>query len=134
MNDSLTLPVTISSEGFVAMVLNADGSVNSPTNPAALGSVVSVFVNGLAPNPYIGNPAVQFFAQGWTVTNTQQSGPFLWEVSLQMSPALTTNCGCPAGEGPSCAENFSLEYTYGGSGQLPVSSGETTYAVVYVNC
>jgi uncharacterized protein (TIGR03437 family) len=50
----LNIPQTFSAsnqEGPVALALNADGSTNSPTNPAVLGSVISVFVNGLAPDP-----------------------------------------------------------------------------------
>jgi uncharacterized protein (TIGR03437 family) len=45
-----TVPVVIlSSDGVHALALNQDGSINSASNPAAEGSVVSVFATGLGP-------------------------------------------------------------------------------------
>jgi uncharacterized protein (TIGR03437 family) len=41
--------VLLSSDGVHALALNQDGSVNSASNPAAAGSVVSVFATGLGP-------------------------------------------------------------------------------------
>jgi len=41
--------VLLSSDGVHALALNQDGSVNSASNPAAAGSIVSVFATGLGP-------------------------------------------------------------------------------------
>jgi uncharacterized protein (TIGR03437 family) len=41
--------VLLSSDGVHALALNQDGSVNSASNPAAPGSIVSVFATGLGP-------------------------------------------------------------------------------------
>ena len=58
----------INSQEFVALALNADGSVNSQSNPAQPGSVVSVFVNGLVPDPRIPGPPLELFTYGdWSV-------------------------------------------------------------------
>jgi len=79
---------------FAAVALNADGSVNSSTNPAALGSVISVFVNGLATNPNVPH-APHFFLSGggWSVTNFFQTSPFVLEVDLRV-PSSTANLAC----------------------------------------
>jgi uncharacterized protein (TIGR03437 family) len=41
--------VLLSSDGVHALALNQDGSINSASNPAAQGSIVSVFATGLGP-------------------------------------------------------------------------------------
>jgi uncharacterized protein (TIGR03437 family) len=41
--------VLLSSDGVHALALNQDRSVNSASNPAAVGSIVSVFATGLGP-------------------------------------------------------------------------------------
>jgi uncharacterized protein (TIGR03437 family) len=41
--------VILSSDGVHALALNQDGSINSASNPAAQGSIVSVFATGLGP-------------------------------------------------------------------------------------
>ena len=44
------LPSLIMNRGsYLAAALNQDGTVNSPDNPAARGSVVSLFATGLGP-------------------------------------------------------------------------------------
>ncbi len=83
------LPETFSSSGVlpggVALALNADGSVNSPANPAQHGSLVSVFTNGIVPAPQdIGAPA-QFYADGgWEVTNVAAVTPFVYRVDARL--------------------------------------------------
>jgi uncharacterized protein (TIGR03437 family) len=68
VSDTRTLPVVASNPvAFLSqpstgnqtfpLTLNADGTVNSPTNPAAAGSVVTIFVDGLgltSPTPVTG--------------------------------------------------------------------------------
>lgn len=44
-----TAPAVFTSDGVHALALNQDGSLNSATNPAALGSIVTVFATGLGP-------------------------------------------------------------------------------------
>jgi len=58
-----TSPAVFTSDGVHALGLNQDGSVNSASNPAALGSIVSVFATGLGPitppladGTVVGNP------------------------------------------------------------------------------
>ena len=84
------------SQEFVALALNADGSVNSPTNPAQPGSVVSVFVNGLAPDARIPGPPLELFTYGdWSVKSTSEINPFVLEVNLQI-PSSSSNTACQA--------------------------------------
>jgi uncharacterized protein (TIGR03437 family) len=90
----LNIPQTFaaggSSSGPVALALNADGSMNSPTNLAQPGSVVSVFVNGLAPDPQVNNAPLQLTAaNGWQVTNIVQVSPFVVQVDVQLPSPLT---------------------------------------------
>jgi saccharopine dehydrogenase (NAD+, L-lysine-forming) len=66
----IELPLTYANPSLFAVALNADGSLNSSTNPAALGSAVSVFVNGLTPDPQVNNSPLQLFTNdGWSITN-----------------------------------------------------------------
>jgi uncharacterized protein (TIGR03437 family) len=85
---------------FDAVALNADGSVNSSSNPAPSGSVVSVFVNGVPANLYLARGALTFSAGGgWSVVSSEQINPFVLELGLRPPPSATTLCGgsaCPA--------------------------------------
>ena len=45
-SDVISVPVVTTSPGLFGVVVNQDGSVNSPANPAAPGSVVSVYCSG----------------------------------------------------------------------------------------
>jgi len=90
----LNIPQTFAAigttSGLVALALNADGSMNSPTNLAQPGSVVSVFVNGLAPDPQVNNAPLQLTAaNGWQVTNIVQASPFVIQVDVQLPLPLT---------------------------------------------
>jgi uncharacterized protein (TIGR03437 family) len=65
------------SREFAAVSLNADGSQNSPTNPAKLGSVISVFVNGLVANPNVPHLPLQLYTDGgWSVTSRRRIHSF----------------------------------------------------------
>jgi hypothetical protein len=95
------------SPGIVAAARNADGSVNSAANPAPLGSMVSVYLNGLAPNPQITTAPPQFYTNdGWTVLSMALVNPFVLGVNLQVPSTLENNFSCSL---PSvCAARFTL--------------------------
>jgi uncharacterized protein (TIGR03437 family) len=137
LNYTLSLPVTNSSPGFVAFALNADGSLNSPANPAQLASTISVFVNGLVANPDVNNAPLQISAiGGWTVASFEQVTPFVFDVKLQTPSALnaeTSSFSCPPNQAPLCTVGFALYYGEGGPPQVPINSGTMTSAVVYVS-
>jgi uncharacterized protein (TIGR03437 family) len=99
LNYSLSLPVTTSSPGFAAFALNTDASLNSPVNPAQLGLTISVFVNGLVPNPVVITAPLELSAAGgWNVTSFEQITPFVFQVNLQAPSALaadTSFFSCP---------------------------------------
>ncbi len=74
-----------------ALALNSDGSINSSTNPAEVGSVVSVFANGIAPGTSTPGSAVELSASnGWLVTNVSAVTPFVYRVDVQL-PATSNN-------------------------------------------
>jgi uncharacterized protein (TIGR03437 family) len=90
LNIPQTFPASGNSPGPVALALNADGSMNSPTNLALPASVVSVFVNGLSPDPQVNNAPLQLTASnGWQVTNIVQASPFVVQVDVQLPSPLT---------------------------------------------
>jgi hypothetical protein len=65
------------------------GSTNSPANPAALGSVISVFVNGLAEDPEVNYAPLQLTTSpGWQVTNIVQASPFVIQVNVQLPSSM----------------------------------------------
>ena len=47
--------------GPAAIALNADGTVNSPANPAAAGSAMTIFLNGVAPGTALAGTAQTFY-------------------------------------------------------------------------
>jgi len=97
-NPSLFLDTThtyqANSTEFVTLAFNGDGSVNSPTNPAPPGSALSVFVNGVSTGPQNGTPHQFASNDGWTVTDSVQSGPFVVRVDLQVFPPEGNNLVC----------------------------------------
>ncbi len=93
------LPATASDPfATVLLALNADGSVNSSTNPARGGSVISVFLNGILYNGSVGNEMFQLSANnGWTVTGYTQPNPFVLQVNLLVPTKLVNDFSCPEG-------------------------------------
>jgi uncharacterized protein (TIGR03437 family) len=90
----------------VAVALNADGSRNSPANPAQLGSLISVFVNGLSLDPNIPyEPPNLYAAGGWSVTKSSQTNPFVLEVGLQV-PSSSANFNCQVPNTSACIATF----------------------------
>jgi uncharacterized protein (TIGR03437 family) len=121
-------------QNFFAVALNADGSLNSASNPAQLGSVISVFVDGLALDPQIPEALPQLSTgSGWSVTNVSQSSPFVIEVKLQV-PSSTANFVCPAPNSNACEVSFDVsEYTSDLLGLQPDTQGILSFAgLVYV--
>jgi uncharacterized protein (TIGR03437 family) len=95
-------------EGSFAVALNANGFVNSPTNPAQLGSVITVFVNGLSMDPQTYyEPPNLYSVAGWTVTNYSQENPFVLQVNLQV-PSSSTNFDCQLQNGSVCEAGFEI--------------------------
>lgn len=112
---------------FAAVALNADGTVNSSSNPAKLGTVISVFVNGLANQNFSGGLPHLITGGGWSVANVALAGPFVLDVSLQV-PATTANMECPAPKNSACLAGFGandldsfLESPFGGPGGVGFS-------------
>jgi uncharacterized protein (TIGR03437 family) len=118
LNIPQTFAASLNPQGPVALALNADGSTNSPTNPAQLGSVISLFVNGLAQDPDVNYGPLQLSAApGWQVTNTVQVSPFVIQVDVQL-PSTVTGVAEVGGGGIDLMLNF---------------AGQAFGGVVYVN-
>jgi uncharacterized protein (TIGR03437 family) len=119
--------------GSVALALNADGSLNSSTNPAQLGSTVSVFVNGIAPDPVFNEAPVQLFTNyGWSVKDVAPATLFVTRVDLQVPSPLENNFSCsPSGL---CIVGFTLsDVSSAAVGQPVTSIGDAFGGAVYVN-
>ncbi|MGI8992429.1 MAG: SBBP repeat-containing protein [Bryobacteraceae bacterium] len=100
-------PSTNSATNFLVLALNADGSLNSSSNPSHPGSFISVFVNGLTPDPRIATfPLHLDTDRGWAVTNFSQANPFVIKVDLQV-PSSPTYFNCPRNVSP-CTAGFTL--------------------------
>ena len=96
-------------EQFVDLAINADGSVNSASNPAPLGSVISVFVNGFTPNPQLfQGPPNLLITAGWSVVSTTQATPYVLQMNLRI-PATNRNFECPAPHTSACLASFSVD-------------------------
>ncbi len=114
-----------------AVALNADGSQNSAAHPATLGSVISVFVNGLAMDPRVSlGPLDLYTAGGWAVTSYSQTNPFVLQVSLQV-PSTSADFYCQSNVCTAAFTIFDLNSYL--SAPLPgVSSGLSFGGEVYV--
>jgi uncharacterized protein (TIGR03437 family) len=94
------------SQEFVARALNADGSVNTPANPAQRGSVISVFVNGFSTDPGARlEPPLLYAAGRWAVTNYSQTNEFVLRVDLQV-PLSPVDFNCQLPDATACAASF----------------------------
>lgn len=125
-------PPSANSLGVAALALNSDGSVNSATNPAPLGSTLSVFVNGLAlyyQATYETAPITG--GLGWTVTGIIPSTPFVLQVNMQSPSALVNDFSC---SGSVCGAAFTLNLLTGGGfgNQVSAVNGMSFGGVVYV--
>jgi uncharacterized protein (TIGR03437 family) len=119
----------------VALALNADGSVNSSSNPARLGSVISLFLNGTSPNSDVNSAAPQFTSNlGWTVTGYGQANPFVLEVHVQSPLVLEDDFECSAGMGM-CEAIVQLFDVFGTNfnSQAMSASGLVVGGAVYVS-
>jgi uncharacterized protein (TIGR03437 family) len=135
------LPLENASPSLFPVVLNADGSVNSSSHGAPLGSTVSMFVNGLSglsPEfPQESNIPLQLSAsEGWSVTKIVSATPFVVRVDLQVPSSLTSKlvyCMPTPGQ-TSCVASLqtSLYYFDTESGLVANFNGQGVEEPVYV--
>ncbi len=119
-------------QDFFAVALNADGSLNSATNPAQPGSVISVFVDGLALDPAVPEALPQLSTgNGWSITNVLPAGPFVIQVNLQVP---TANFVCSFSNTNACEAGFAVsEDTSDLPGLQPDTQGILSFSgLVYV--
>jgi uncharacterized protein (TIGR03437 family) len=111
------VPLDLDNPSLFRVVLNADGSQNSSSHPAPLGSTVSMFVNGLSGLepvfPQNNNIPAQLYASGgWTVTNIVPATPFVLRVDLQAPSILPPNVVfCAPGQSP-CGASMEVSLYY----------------------
>jgi len=123
-----------SSQEFVVVALNADGSVNSSTNPAQPGSVISVFLNGLSADPRVRLEPPRLYTEGgWSVTNYSQTNEFVLKVDLRV-PSSPANFNCQLPNASACAATFKIyDLTSYLAGLQPGSTGGLAFGgMVYV--
>jgi uncharacterized protein (TIGR03437 family) len=83
---------------FLDLAVNADGTVNSCSNPAKPGEAISLFVNGLGvdffnntPSPWQASQIPVAVTMGdWSaeVTNVSALNPFVWQVDVLVPAAI----------------------------------------------
>ncbi len=127
--------VFLNSTQTAALALNADGTVNSATNPAKLASALSVFVNGITSNPQVNNaPILLYSDNGWSVTgSTPISNNLILRVDLRVPAQLVNNFSCPTGS--PCSVSFAL-YDIFQTSSVPQSTAINGFAfgsTVFVN-
>jgi uncharacterized protein (TIGR03437 family) len=122
----LGLPSAYVNPSLFSLALNADGSVNSPTNPAHLGSMIVVFVNGLS-NGFVTDPPQLSSNGGWSVTNIAQENPFVLQVDIQAPSTIPHGSDCSPLTGV-CYVGFEI-YNINASGPGSLS-GQTLSGVV----
>jgi uncharacterized protein (TIGR03437 family) len=110
---SCTMNGIIYMSSFNDFALNADGSVNSCSNPAKPGTVISFFVNGLGDQTFSGAPnqwlpsqipiAVTMGPWSAEVVNVSALNPFVWQVDVLVPP------GAVPSNAPFGAVNVSMD-------------------------
>jgi uncharacterized protein (TIGR03437 family) len=124
----LELPLTYANPSLFPVALNADGSLNSAANPAHLGSAVSVFVNGLTPDPQINSAPLQLFTNdGWSVIDFAQATPYVLQVNLQVPATAADPYSRDCIQFPLCAAGFTVYDIYSGSAVSGLSFGGSVY-------
>lgn len=91
---------------FNSVALNADGSMNSASNPAQLGSVIAVFVNGVVSDVLNQGPELST-GNGWEILNEVQASPFVLQVNLRV-PSANMNFECGFANTPACLASFAI--------------------------
>jgi hypothetical protein len=107
--------------GFQPVAMNADGSLNSCTNPAKFGSTVSLFIEGGSPTPGpppTQLPALQAFVGGGcpVLVNTSLTNGFVYQADVQL-PASIFSCIEPPYNGVGF---FAVTFSYNGAGVGPL--------------
>jgi uncharacterized protein (TIGR03437 family) len=106
---ALELPLNFADPSLFPAALNADGSLNSAANPAKLGSSVSIFVNGLTPDPQITTTPLQLVStQGWSVTSFAQATPYVVQINLQVPATAADTYSRDCVQYPLCFASFSV--------------------------
>ncbi len=119
VNPHFFLNADVDVNGMASLVaLNPDGSQNSPQNPAPAGSVVSVFVNGLVPNPTVISSTHRILARGnWRVVSTEPATPFVTQIKVEVPPigeGAANALSCPDPEpGSLCSISLQLFFDNG---------------------
>ena len=113
---------------LILLALNPDGSVNAASNAIRSGSQVTVFVNGMAPDPQVTNGPFELSAIApWTITSVTTLNPFVVQVKATVPVVngglLLPGSGCTISL---CAASLPL-FAYG----QPISpaSGGQVYVV-----
>jgi uncharacterized protein (TIGR03437 family) len=99
VNGVASFPIDLASSyvnpGLFSLVLNASGSVNSSANPTAVGSTITVFLNGLSNSFSSDPPDLELAAaDGWSVMNVVQANPFLVQVDLRVPSTIPHDSDC----------------------------------------
>ncbi len=137
----MQLPLEFANPSLFPVVLNKDGSVNSSSNAAPLGSTVSMFVNGLSglyPQfPQESDIPLQLStSDGWSVTNIVPATPFVLRVDLQVPSSLSSKLiYCPPAPNQAFCNasiEVSLYYFDTESGLVANFSGQGVEESVYV--
>jgi uncharacterized protein (TIGR03437 family) len=118
-NQTSCTPAEQIANGFQPVATNADGSPNSCTNPAQLGSTVSFFMHGVGAEQLGFPPAQQLFNLealigecSVPVANASLIDGFVYKVDLSVPPTLLP---CGDGYDEDSAENsFSVTFNYNG--------------------
>jgi hypothetical protein len=94
----------VDSLAYLPLAANADGSLNSCTNPAQLGTTVSFFVEGAGglggpptPGDQLGDVAAYVGSCAVAVTNTVAINNYVFRVDVSLPPA---SLPCANGYGP----------------------------------
>lgn len=90
-----------------ATAVNADGSVNSPTNPAKPESAISIFVNGLSNPEILTGPPRLYTSSPWSIIGTSQPNPYVLQVNLQV-PSSNANFNCQVPNTSACGAGFAI--------------------------
>ncbi len=101
-------PQPFASNSLSLLALNSDGTVNSPSNLAKLGTQISVFINGLSPSAQGHSNIFPMYAiEGLSVAKVSQPNPFVLQVDLQTPSSVDLNSPPP---GASCTLHVSCEF------------------------
>jgi uncharacterized protein (TIGR03437 family) len=129
-----TSPAVFTVDGTSAVALNQDGTLNSPTNPAPVGSIITVFATGLGPiTPPQADGSLVQFPLPTNILPVGVQAAWCFPFSCSSFPTYTVTYAGPAPTLVAGATQINFQVvSFGGLLALKLPSTQSPYFGIFV--